>query len=69
MNEKVEIESTKKNQIETNLEMKSLGAQFGTTEASFTIIIKQMEEGIPVTENTMYIDMLFKKKRKKLKYP
>lgn len=64
MNKKVEIESTKKNQIEANLEMKSLGAQFGTTEASFTIIIKQMEEGIPVTENTMHIDILFKKKEK-----
>ena len=59
----MKIVAIKKRQTEVILEMANLGKQTGTTGASSTIKIQEMEERISGVENTTEeIDTLVKKK-------
>ena len=45
--QKIEIDTTKKSQIETTLEMENLGKRSGATDESITKRIKKIEEKTP----------------------
>ena len=49
----MEIETLKKTQMETNLEVKNLGKRAGVTDASITNRIQQIEESISRVEATI----------------
>ena len=50
---KMEIEAIKKTQVEATLEMENLGKRTGTTDASITNRIQEMEERISGVEDSI----------------
>jgi chromosome segregation ATPase len=66
---KMEVESLKKPQRETCLEMKNLGKRTGVTDASITNRIQEIEERIPVAEDTLQDRNITVKENTKSKNP
>ena len=61
---KVEIETVKKSQRETALELENLGKRSGVIDASITKRIQEIEERISGTEDTIaIIDTIVKEKQ------
>lgn len=59
---KMKIESLKKIQTEGIVEMKNIGIQIGTTEASFTSRIQEVEEKISGIDDIIELDTSVKEK-------